>query len=654
MKENQQNAPFLLGFVAVVLACLVGLSYWYVSSVPTDEVVEVPNHPSESQPSDRGSEARKTSDSKPVALFTQFDRKPNGYVGTAECAQCHADRHQSYLLTHHSRSLHEVDSDQENHGQTLVHRLSKRSYDVIAKDGGLWHRQWRHFSQTPNDRIPAGEFPVCFVIGSGAFAKGYLLADGEYLLQSPVTWYAGIDDLGMAPGYDRENHGGFTRVIDAECMFCHAGLLTQRDSNSKRLAIHELSIGCERCHGPGEAHAELYRDIRSRDLSTQDIDPKIVHPGKLDRLQTESICGQCHLHGDVVVHPPGRQIWDFIPGEDLAETRLHYKHDQPGEFADSFTGHFDQLWQSKCYLQSDTLTCVTCHDSHLDEPVTDFVEWRRQQCNGCHADDHQCGLPLDQRIQQADNSCTQCHMPSIQSNVPHTSTTSHWIAVYESGKPRGIKTKSTATIRRVQSSPAIPDAALNRADTVAKANWAVDQTREGDFESLDSVGLDDALYEVLRRAPEDSYVQSLLARINRLRADRMMQSENSIVLDKTWRKVARHATIALQLEKRPVTSREGALEALGNQQLRDGKYSGAASSFAELTQIRRSAVDWYNLGICFGKLQRLPEAERAFHEAIRIDGTYVAPYRSLSILYRATNPAASQQYSAVAQRLMLQ
>ncbi len=38
-------------------------------------------------------------------------------------------------------------------------------------------------SPTTSVELPLGELPVKYVIGSGAFAKGYLLEDGEFLVQ---------------------------------------------------------------------------------------------------------------------------------------------------------------------------------------------------------------------------------------------------------------------------------------------------------------------------------------------------------------------------------------------------------------------------------------------------------------------------------------
>lgn len=680
MNEKRQDAFFLLGLVAIVFLGLAGLSVWFISGATvgsSEQAANVRSQDSSDPPlarhsatddlsaverPERGDETE-TAQQTVSDHFAQYDRVLDGYVGTAKCAACHPNRHQSYLLTHHSRSLREVNIE-EGLGQTLVHAASKQSFEVVTRDERPWHRQWRQFSNAPGDRMLLNELPVAYVMGSGAFGKGYLLADGDYLLQSPVTWYAGSDDLGMAPGYDRVHHVGMTRVIQAECMFCHAGLLTQRDGNPNHLAIHEMSIGCERCHGPGEAHAKLYQELQSAELEASDIDPKIVHPGKLDRRRSESICGQCHLHGDIVVHPPGREIWDFVAGEDLAETRLHYKHDKPGDFKDSFTGHFDQMWQSKCYLHSETLTCLTCHDPHQVEPAVDRVALRSQQCNRCHGEDEHCGLPLDQRIKQAENRCTECHMPSIESDVPHTSTTSHLIAVYDGNKPRGFASTASESLRRIQISPALPDRIVARADAIADASWALSIAREGDFDALAPTELGKNLNRILRDNPDDQHVHSLLADLNRMRADRLGAERSSVGAERSsatrensdqwWDDVKRHATKSLQLEEQPNNVRALSLAALSSQQMRDGDFASAADRLMELTRIRRNAVDWYNLGLCFGKLHRLADAERAFREAIRLDGTYVSPYRSLSRLYRSINPSASQQMDAIAQRLMLQ
>ncbi len=634
---------------------LASLARWYPAADPVKPAITSIKADQKVESKDRPTSPSARLASYPFAKYGQF---PAGYVGTAVCASCHTDRHESYLKTHHSRSLREVDLASEPLDQTLVHPLSKRSYDIVAEDGRLWHREWRYLSHAAGDRFQSNQLPVCYVMGSGAFAKGYLLGDGDYLLQSPVTWYAGSEKFGMAPNYDREAHFGFTRMIHDECLFCHAGLVRRRNDNPYHPAIIELSIGCERCHGAGAEHAQLFRRIESGELkSSTGLDPQIVNPKKLSRTQTESICGQCHLHGDVTANGPGAELWDFVPGNDFAETRVHFKSGAAGEFTKAFTGHFDQMWQSACYQNSDSLTCTTCHDPHLSETITDRVKYRRDQCNLCH-EDQPCGLPLDQRMAHGQNDCIKCHMPSVESDVPHTSTTSHWIAVYDSGKPRGMDSSSgnadsNATLRRVQSSPALSDEELARRDLLGQSFWIENQVQLGELQPLISFQQQNELEVLIRGEHTDAEIYSLMARMARMIADGTAETpENRAAIDAQWQLAATHAIETLRLEKRPVKTRAAALEVLGSQLMETADYGAALDCFAELTQIRRVAVDWYHLGLCLAREKRLADAERAPREAIRIDGTYAAPYRSLSLLYQSIDPAAAQQFAVIAERLM--
>ncbi|TWU08063.1 tetratricopeptide repeat protein [Stieleria varia] len=571
---------------------------------------------------------------------------PEGYVGTATCAQCHPNRHASFLETHHSRSLSLVDAMKDRSRDIkLQHPASGREYDTVEQEGTLWHREWKRFGDGPRDRVLVNELPVGYAMGSGAFAQGYLLTDEDYLLQSPVTWYRGSDHFGMAPGYDQPNHFAMTRLIDADCLFCHAGLVSRRDNNPHKPIIHELAIGCERCHGPGEEHTRLYRDVATNKTEpTEVVDSKIVNPNELDRMQVESMCGQCHLQGDVVVHAAGKDIWDFVAGEDLAQTRVHYKNEPPGDFSKVFTGHFDQMWQSPCYVQSETLTCVTCHDSHRSEPIADQVSYRRDQCNQCHADQG-CAMPIADRETQCGNDCVSCHMPSIASEVPHTSTTSHLIAIYRDGVPQNVDI-TPRQLRRLQQTTSLSEQQLARRDRLAEAYNAVDQAQLGNLGPLAQYQESDQLLELLRNDRSDAEIYSLLARMAWIKAENLPPVDaNRAEVIRQRQRVLRFAPQTLQLEPRPLRSREAALEALSMLLMDNGNFADAVQSLEELTRIRRTASDQYNLGLCLARVGRIPDAERAFRAAIEIDGSYTPPYHSLSVLYRTVNPTLSQQFA---------
>ena len=583
---------------------------------------------------------------KPIAYrFAQYDVYPDGYAGSKTCKSCHADRHKTYLKTHHSRSLSEV---QQSGNHSFDHPASSRTYEVDVQPGQTLHREWRYFGD-PKRRVQTGQLPVCYQMGSGAFAKGYLLTDGEYLIQSPVTWYAAADEWNIAPGYESATQFGMTRMIDDQCLFCHAGLVSQQNDNPYRPVIHELAIGCERCHGPGEEHSDLYRKIESGELSKQAAasDSKIVNPSLLDRREAESICAQCHIHGDVVVDAPNRKLWDFRPGEDFAMTRVHLKRDQPGEASGAFTGHFDQMWQSDCYTKSETLTCMTCHPSHQAEEMVDRISWRRDQCNECHQQ-HGCALGEQERSKKK-NDCITCHMPKVKTEVSHTSTTNHLIAVYEAGKPRGEVGPTKAVLRRVDPNLSLDQESQDRVDVLGQALWSID---EKDLETKQLVVLRDRVAELISNGKTDPRIISVIARLDRLAAERLTDDpENQKQIKQLWERAAAAARQAMRDELRPRRQREAALEVLANYLMWDGRHVEAVDHWTELTTIRRAAADWYNLGLCLARAKRLPDAEKALRRSIAIDGTYAPPYRSLSILYRAIDPTRAQQMAQMANLL---
>ena len=93
------------------------------------------------------------------------------------------------------------------------------------------------------------------------------------------------------------------------------------------------------------------------------MEDAIVQPASLTRDLSEAICQQCHLQGDVKVHPYGRDDWSFRPGQPLNQTRVDYRL-EADESAMSLLGHVEQMHQSVCYQGSDRFTCTSL-DTHF-------------------------------------------------------------------------------------------------------------------------------------------------------------------------------------------------------------------------------------------------------------------------------------------------
>ncbi|MDA1229385.1 MAG: hypothetical protein O2856_01300 [Planctomycetota bacterium] len=315
------------------------------------------------------------------------------------------------------------------------HDPSGREYQVQRQHGKLWHAEILNLETESapagrNDfKKPTVREPVKYLVGSGRHSRTYLTEPDGFLMESPITYYQSTQKWGMSPGYDHPDHDGFERAADFGCLICHVGQAEPIDGALHRLSISETAIGCERCHGPGDQHVAKWTSKPHSKLDGEK-DTSIVHPGLLGRDLNEAICAQCHLRGDATVVRAGKSFKDFQPGVLLTDVRIDYRLE-----TDSGTmkvvGHVDQLHASRCYQQSQAMTCTTCHDMHAKESSLPNESTYRQMCLECHSIDN-CGLPpADRLLQEPADNCMNCHMPQVETDIPHIAFTHHRIGIHK-------------------------------------------------------------------------------------------------------------------------------------------------------------------------------------------------------------------------------
>lgn len=347
------------------------------------------------------------------------------YVGVAVCAECHREQHETYRQTPHSRALRPVDPKREPWPGSLQHEKSGLDYEMHVQEGRLRVRQSVRLAS--GEVSVLGDRPVDLVVGSGESSLTYLSRDGDFLLESPTTWFTRHKAWAMSPGYDMPHHAGFSRVISQQCLDCHAGRIEAREGNDFKLALHEEAIGCERCHGPGGAHVAFHREHK---LAAGAKDRTIVVPTDLGRALSDDVCGQCHLDDTMVVKRPGVDLGDWRPGLPAERFRIPYGLETPSGLM-RVVGHMDQMKSSRCYVQSGTMTCVTCHDPHGRPAPEARSAHYRQRCLSCHKEEA-CGMEgAHRRAQHADDSCIACHMPTVGTDIVHFAFTHHRVGLHK-------------------------------------------------------------------------------------------------------------------------------------------------------------------------------------------------------------------------------
>lgn len=346
-----------------------------------------------------------------------------GYVGSEKCAQCHGQIAKSFKSHPMAQSASLIDAKSMGVDQSTPARVvgKQRVLDVEFRDGVMQHHE-RMFDAA-GELIYDQPVSMKFAVGSGRRARAYVHQRGEALFMSPLNWYAQSKKWDLAPNYHPDDDQRFDRRVTDECLSCHTGRMAAVGRSLNRYQpqlFHEMAIGCENCHGPGELH------VTFREGKAIGNDP-IVNPAKLDHARRESVCNQCHLQTAVRVPRFNRSHFDFRPGQNFEEiwTALDTKLGVTKDGRTRSVNHVQQMRESRCYTQSDgKLGCVSCHDPHRVPAENERAAFYRQRCFQCHRDDS-CSLPLEKR-QAQENSCIACHLPTRKSkNISHVTQTDH-------------------------------------------------------------------------------------------------------------------------------------------------------------------------------------------------------------------------------------
>lgn len=580
---------WVLGLVAIVF----GAAYWKLTDAPPTEsgISPLP---------------------LPQSASSVFEntRPEAAYVGSQACAECHAAQHASYLQTHHSRSMSRVAPEQEPPGGTVDHPLSHRRFEVERLGEHIRHREI--LVSGDHEEFVLADHAVEYGIGSGRVARTYATVLDGFLVESPVTWYSSRQAWGMSPGYDTRLHRSFQRVVNFGCMTCHSGRVERAAPDDERLTILEAAIGCERCHGPGSLHVEFRM---AGGVPPREIDRTVVNPRHLSRELQEAVCAQCHLMGDASVVVRGKSPGDFRPGLPLENFRLEYRLTDAGSEM-TVVGHVDQLRRSRCYRESETLTCTTCHDPHDPVDEAKHVAHYRRICQTCHTSDA-CGVSEAQRMATRQNDCMSCHMPQSPTEVRHVAFTHHRIGVHAEGETKRTDSQQSVLVP-MQDVSKLPEPDRER-------------------------GLGLAYSELFLANPGDPSLARYwpMAELHLLRAYEGGAGDPAVLV--ALANIAFSAGEQAQAEALCKFAEE--LHPTGKVKLnllsgrawirfRQQQWSEAGELFKMLVARRRDAVDWYMLGVCLEKQGKLREALAAYEKSGTVDPSSAEAHRKLAELHQ--------------------
>ncbi|HMF14487.1 MAG TPA: cytochrome c3 family protein, partial [Gemmataceae bacterium] len=519
------------------------------------------------------------------------------YVGSAACRSCHAGEDASFRRTGMGRSLAEADPAREPPDATVDHSLSKCRYQVVRKDGRLWHRELLLDGQP--DEVTLAEYPLKYAIGSGRHARSYVAEVDGFLVESPLTWYASRQRWSLSPGYDRPAHVGFGRGIEAVCLFCHAGQAEAVGGSAHRFQIREAALGCERCHGPGSVHVARHAAKDPAEKPADRIDYTIVNPAHLPRTLADAVCQQCHLLGRASPEARGRKQTDFRPGLPLQEFRHDYSLATQGTSL-AVVGHVEQLQQSRCYQRSETLSCITCHNPHDEPRAQKRVAYYRAACLECHLPER-CKVDAQRRQKESpDNDCTQCHMPRAATDVPHVAFTNHRIGVHQQPFAPQAETTGSGDLRPILDLSGLSAVDRQRSLGLAYAEWAVQQKDAAQVAAYRARAAE-LLAGVRAAGLSDPAVDVMLVRLG-------FDTE-----------LVRPYIDGLGSPELTPQDRCAALSLYAEACAKQQRFAEAVPALRQLVRLRRVSDDWQLLAYCERSLGNIPQSVEALTTAATID-----------------------------------
>jgi Tetratricopeptide repeat len=360
-----------------------------------------------------------------------------GYIGSKLCADCHRAIYDVYSQTDMGRSMSMVSSE-------LLEKIPKsaeifdaklnRHFQISVKDGNLYQHDYE--TTRNGEEVFRDTQKVEWIIGSGGNGFGAIVRRDDALFEAPLSFYSRTQRWALSPGYESYDFG-FSRPILPQCIACHSGRPQPiPDGNGRFLdpPFAELAVGCENCHGPGASHT---RQMREHGPGIEG-ERSIVNPAQLPSWLANNICASCHQTGDARVLQPGKNFQDFRPGAALNDTlailMIPPRHDAPPQ--SDLLEHYFSMTLSKCYRATKSrLSCITCHDPHVQPNGPDAPSYFRSRCLTCHTQ-KSCAVPSAiRRRKNPPDDCAGCHMPKREvKEISHSVLTNHRI-VRESSEP---------------------------------------------------------------------------------------------------------------------------------------------------------------------------------------------------------------------------
>jgi len=360
----------------------------------------------------------------------------DGYVGDAQCMQCHKTVYESWKGSDHDLAM-EVANDSTVLGDfnDVKTTLDGVSY-FFTKKNNSFSVQIKEIDGSEKEYIIGYTFGVYplqqYLVDFDKGRKQVLRVTWDV---DKKKWYHQYDGDQMDP-HDWMHWTESSQNWNTMCAECHSTNLKKNysvESDSFKTTYASINVSCESCHGPAEKHVFW----ANNGMDTLNIKDTYIIKGKTQFDQL-NMCAPCHSRRSKLTE-------NLVPGE-YFENQYHlqvldtvnYHGDGQidnevyvyGSFLQSVMYHNDvkcadchNVHTLKLKKQGNNL-CLQCHAPKYNEPSHHFhpVGSESSQCVNCHMTgkkymgidfrrDHSFRVPRPDQseLYGTPNACTECH-----------------------------------------------------------------------------------------------------------------------------------------------------------------------------------------------------------------------------------------------------
>ena len=349
------------------------------------------------------------------------------FVGSEKCLSCHKQIYETWKESTHNKAVQEITPSKSGVIADWKGEIKLKSGKIPEATIKLDRGADGNYLATlvdAKDTSKTATYEVERTQGSGS-VKGqqyYIRIDRNYY-SLPMNWQTVSSKFIPASLDIWYNEDGSLKQPSVDksweltCAGCHqTGLEFKKTGNGYEATYSELSIGCEKCHGPGSAH-----------VKSPEAEGKIINPRNLEYERGMDVCNQCHdTQGKSVPAGIIRGAWNEVKGRgyDIGKPLSDYMQSTEGPGSSvlrALSGSDTYHMLSNSRHHEAGTTCFDCHNPHGGPAASNLVraDFNNNLCLYCHEKEKTFAGP-EAIMQHTKHSydpdtkgtsrCTACHL----------------------------------------------------------------------------------------------------------------------------------------------------------------------------------------------------------------------------------------------------